>query len=295
MIDVRVAELAARQHNRFSRTQLSHLGVGEDAIRHRLAQGRWVRVHDAVFAIAPVSDDPRGRWMGAVLTSPGSVLSHASAGAAWGWWTRPRLVEVVTRPGDGGPCRSDGVLVHRSETLAQDTTTHLGIPLTAAPRTLLDLAPRVTVGALSRCVREAIRLRTTSVTEIVDALATRHRGRRGCRKLLHVVSRYSGLPVDRARSGSEVIALEILRDAGRPAPRLNHRIAGEEADLSWAARRLIVEIDGGPFHLDRGEDERKQRIWERAGWTVRRVPSGDLLTNPASVLALAPNVDEHGA
>src|SRR5688572_11395342 len=142
MVDVRVAELAARQYNRFSVSQLSSLGVSERMIRHRVTQGRWVIVHESVFAIAPVLDDPRGRWMAATLTEPGTVLSHASAGAAWGWWDRPRPVEVVTRPGDGGPRRLDGVRVHYSETIGADTTEHLGFPITAVPRTLLDLTPQ---------------------------------------------------------------------------------------------------------------------------------------------------------
>lgn len=289
MVDVRVAELAARQFNRFSRWQLEALGVTDRQIRHRLRQGRWVSVHEAVFAIAPVLADDRGRWMAATLTEPGSVLSHASAAAAWGWWSPTRTVEIVTRAGNGGPRRTDGVLVHHSATLRGDTSMHLGILITAVPRTLLDLAPHISVGALSRCVREAIRLRTTSVSEIVDQLAGRHRGRRGSRRLFLVVSRYSGLPVHRARSGSEVIALEVLRDAGRLMPDLNRRIAGEEADLSWRSHRLIIEIDGGPYHLDRGEDARKQEVWEHAGWTVLRVPSGDVREK---LLTLAPNVHD---
>src|SRR3712207_6426759 len=108
MVDVHVAELAARQHNRFSLAQLEALGASPDEIRHRLAADRWVRVHDAVFAIAPVLDDQRGRWMAATLTEPGCVLSHASAGASWGWWAFERHIEVVTRPGSGGPRRIDG-------------------------------------------------------------------------------------------------------------------------------------------------------------------------------------------
>lgn len=64
------------------------------------------------------------------------------------------------------------------------------------------------------------------------------------------------------------------------------RIAGEEADLSWLRTRLIVEIDGGPFHLDRGEDARKQGVWEAAGWTVRRIPSDDVYDRPHRLLAL---------
>jgi very-short-patch-repair endonuclease len=85
--------------------------------------------------------------------------------------------------------------------------------------------------------------------------------------------------------------MEILREAGRPLPNLNVQIAGEEADLSWPGLRLIVEIDGGPFHLDVGEDARKQSTWETAGWTVRRLPSTDVYDRPERLLALAaPNV-----
>jgi predicted transcriptional regulator of viral defense system len=295
MIDVRVAELAARQHNRFSLAQVEALGMSREAVRHRLAAGRWMAVHEAVFAIPPVLEGERGRMMAATLTAPGSVLSHASAGAAWGWWTGHRVSEIVTRPGDGGPCLADGVLVHRSERLAGEVTTVHGIPVTTVPRTLLDLTPHIGNGLLARSVREAIRTKTTTAAEIVDALAGRHRGRRGCRRLALTVARYTGLPVDRARSGAEVIALELLRDAGRPMPQLNRRIAGEEADLSWAGHRLIIEIDGGPFHLDAGEDARKTAIWQAAGWTVKRVPSDAVVQAPWELLTLAPNVEEGGS
>ena len=71
-------------------------------------------------------------------------------------------------------------------------------------------------------------------------------------------------------------------------PRLNFRIAGEEADLSWPAEKRILEIDGGPFHLDAGEDERKQRVWEEAGWTVLRIPDTDVYERPSKLLDLAP-------
>jgi very-short-patch-repair endonuclease len=51
-----------------------------------------------------------------------------------------------------------------------------------------------------------------------------------------------------------------------------------------------VEIDGGPFHLDAGEDGRKQRIWQSAGWTVLRIPSEAVYESPAQVLAVSPTV-----
>ena len=287
MAYVRVVELAARQYNRFSRQQLADLGVGDEAIRHRLASGDWTAVNDGVYGIAPVFDDDRGRWMAATLTARGSVLSHASSGAAWGWWDRDRSFEIVTRPGNGGPRRQDGVLIHFSERLAGDTTTRFGIPITRVPRTLLDLVPHVSRPLLARCVRESIRLRTTTTVEIMDALTRPHRGRRGSRRLALTVARYEGLPIHRARSGVEVEALLLLRAAGRPMPKFNHKVAGREADLVWPKERLIIEIDGDEYHLDRGEDLAKEELWAAAGFAVRRLPAENVA---ADLLTIAPNV-----
>jgi predicted transcriptional regulator of viral defense system len=286
--DVRVAELAARQHNRISRAQLEQLGLSETAIRHRLGRGRLNLVEPGVYAVAPVSpQDEWGRWMAAVLTHPPSVLSHLSAAAAWGFWSLPRRLETVTRPGNRGRRTHGGVLVHHSSTLVGATTELQGVPITTVPRTLLDVAPRLSHRALARCLREALRVTSTTPEALVRFLLC-HRGRRGSARLRRALMRYSGLPIHRARSGAEVRALEVLRASGRPLPVLNVRRASEEADLSWARLRLIVEIDGGPFHLDRGEDQRKQRCWESAGWRVRRVNADDVYERPEALLALAP-------
>ena len=291
-MDPDVVALAERQFNRVARRQLAELGLGNSAIAHYLRTGTLVSVEEAVFAIAPVlPHDPWGRWMGATLTAPETVLSHGSAVAARGIWTRRHPFETVTRLGNGGPRRHGNVLVYRSETLARDRERLHGIPITTMPRTLVDIAPAVGDRTLAWLVREAVRLELTTVEGLVTA-SFRHRGRRGVRKLARVLARYSGLPLERARSGAEVRALEVFRSSSLRMPRLNVRIAGEEADLSWPEARLIVEIDGGPFHLDAGEDERKQAVWEAAGWTVRRLPSDDVYERPHRLITLAPNVPE---
>jgi hypothetical protein len=239
--------------------------------------------------VAPVLEhDDWGRWKAATLTARGSVLSHASAAAAWGFWSLSRDFETVTRPGSGGPRRHGRVLVFRSSTLEGDCDLLRGIPITSVPRTLLGVATHGSRRTLARGVREAVRLELTTVAALADSL-DRYRGRRGSGRLATTVARYAGLPLERARSGAEVRALEVLRDAGRPLPKLNWRIAGEEADLSWSGPRLIIEVDGGPFHLDVGEDGRKQARWEAAGWTVRRLPSEDVYEHPHRLLALAPH------
>lgn len=289
MRDVLVAELAGRQFNRISRAQLEALGLSRRAIEHRVKTGRLVIVEEAVFAIPPVLEhDDWGRWMGATLTAPGTVLSHFSAAAAWGFWSRPRPFETVTRPGSGGPRRHGGLWVHRSATLDGTCTELRGVPITTAARTITDLAAqRISRKALARAVREAVRLGVTTLGEIADCVG-RHPRRRGSRHVMAALARYSGLPLERARSGAEVRALEVVREAGRPLPRLNVRIAGEEADLSWARERIIVEIDGAPFHLDAGEDARKEACWRAAGWEVRRIDARLVYTEPEALLALAP-------
>jgi hypothetical protein len=285
MWDAHIAELAGRQFNRISLRQLIELGMSETAIRYRLAAGRLVAAEEGVFAVAPLLEDDWGRWMGATLTAPGSVLSHTSAAVAWGMLSVPRPSECVTRAGSGGPRRHGGVLAYRSSTLVGEVTTRRGVPITSAPRTLLDLARTARGPVLARALREAVRLRRTTLVALGDYLGE-CRGRRGSRRLALTIARYAGLPLERARSGAEVRALEIIREANRPLPRLNARIAGEEADLSWPAERLIIEIDGAPFHLDVGEDQRKQRTWERTGWTVRRISSDDVHERPERLLQL---------
>jgi very-short-patch-repair endonuclease len=86
---------------------------------------------------------------------------------------------------------------------------------------------------------------------------------------------------------AEAKALQVLHEAGIRKSAVNKRRAGEEADLSWPAERLIVELDGPQFHLDATEDLRKQLIWERAGWTVRRLPTDDVYLHPDRLVAAA--------
>jgi very-short-patch-repair endonuclease len=279
-------KLASKQHRCVAWRQLRALGYSYEAVLHRVAAGRLVRVFDGVFAVAPLLDEQRTRWMAATLTTPDSVLSHASAGTAWGFRPFNAQFEIVTRPGSGGLRRLDDVLVCRSRNI--EATTLRGIPITTPERTLIDLAPQLDDRALARAVREAIRRKTTTPSELFIALA-RHRGRRGTRQLHATVSRYAGLPLYRTKSDAEALALEHLRDAGHPPQDNNKEIAGEEADLIWHEHRLIVELDGPQFHLDASEDLRKQRIWEAAGWRVRRLPTDDVYLHPERLLALAPN------
>jgi len=131
----------------------------------------------------------------------------------------------------------------------------------------------------------SIRLNTTTAGQIAETVH-RHHGQPGAGRLLDLATRYGGLPYNLTRSNAEARALEVLHDAGAPPPLVNVRIAGEEADLAWPDRKRIIEIDGPQFHLFRAEDERKQAVWEAAGYTVRRIPSDRVYDAPDELVAL---------
>ncbi|HYH60442.1 MAG TPA: hypothetical protein VD766_01110, partial [Solirubrobacterales bacterium] len=218
-MDVLIAELAGRQFNRVSRGQLEDVGVSDEAIKHRLATGRLVIVGEGVFAIAPVlGHDQWGRWMGATLTAPETFLCRESAACAMGALEYETRGVTVTRPGSGGPRRMSGITVYRSSTLDGETTVHNGIPITTVPRILLDLACCVSDRALAKALRDFVRLKKATIYSLSDWLGPRSH-RRGAIRLARAIASYRNLPIERARSGAEVRALEILRDAEIELPR----------------------------------------------------------------------------
>lgn len=167
----------------------------------------------------------------------------------------------------------------------QRGTTHDGIPITSAARTLIDLAAGLDERRLGRAFRESIRLKCASAAVVRQALQ-RHQAQPGTSLLAVLATRYAAIPYARTRSDAEGRALEVLHDAGVPAPRVNVRVAGFEADLVWPDRYLIVEVDGPQFHRFGDEDARRTRRWRRAGYTVRRIPSSSVYDDPAALVAL---------
>src|SRR3954454_12279331 len=239
---VRLWELAAQQRDLVAAWQLLATGWSRRMIAQHRKHDGWSVVHPGVYAMTHAPLTREQGWVAATLTGSGTFLSHASAGECYGIWSFPGSYETVVRRGDGGPRRHGSVLVSHSKEL--EVTTRDGIPITTPERTIIDLAAHADP---ARMLREALRLKLTTPYSLNKSLA-KHHGRRGTTRLERLNDRYGGIPYSRCRSNAEAKGLEILHDAGRPMPLVNKRVNGEEADLTWPAARLIIEIDGSQYH-----------------------------------------------
>jgi hypothetical protein len=286
MTDVRPPrELATLQDGVIARWQVIRAGLSE-----RSAEC-WVRgmqpLHDGVYLAGLAPPTQRQRWWAAVLSSPGTVLSHASAAACFGLRPVVGPAVTVTRVGSRGREHIRGLHVSYSLTLRDQVTEHDGIPITTVERTIIDLWPHLSPRARSRLLREGLRLGATDALLMMSAIRA-HRGRRGVASLRVEVAKLAGLRLERCRSDPEAWAVALIADAGLAAPGVNEVIAGEEADLSWPEARVIIELDGPSYHVLRDADIRKMNTWRAAGFVVQRLPTPAVYTEPERLLALVP-------
>lgn len=283
--DLGVAALAARQHGVVAHRQLVAEGLGPRGIGHRVAAGRLHRIHRGVYAVGHPVVSGRGRWMAAVLaTGPHALLSHQSAGALWDLLPTGRAaIDVLAARG-----RHDrpGIAVHQARRLHPDDRAVVdGIPTTAPPRTLFDLAEVLPAGQLERAVEQAERLRLLDMRALQE-LCARSRGRRGLAVLSSVFDAYREGPPP-TRSELECRFLDLCREARLPAPAVNVLVAGLEVDAAWPDRKLVVELDGHAFHATRAafeRDRKRDAALLVSGFRVLRVTHRRLEKEPATVI-----------
>lgn len=273
-------QLAQRQRQLITTSQLQHLGYTKSTIHDRVGAGR---LHPTPFAaVYSLAPPPRGRLetiKAATLScGPHSLPSHWSAAEVLRIAEPPLLPVHVTRPTGNGR-RRRLLVIHRSVVPGRDRAGRDGIVCTSAARTVFDLAgiagaddvERVLIAADSRRI-----LNRTRLQGLIDGSP----GRRGVRLLRSLLS--AG-PI-RVRSDAETEMLFVCRLAGLSEPTVNGRVAGIEVDLHWPALRLIVEVDGWRFHGGReranADRDRDQRLL-LAGWQVVRFTRDQIAADPA--------------
>ncbi len=246
--------------------------------------GELHQLHAGIFAIGHRRLTQRGRCMAAVLAGgDGAVLSHRYAAAHWGFrdTIATRIDITVPRRRRAPP----GIVFHEAKLHPADQTLHDGIPVTAIPRTLLDLAATLSPTQQDHAFWEAERLGLIDPHELRAFLARSH-GRRGMARLRLLADRL--LPPElTVRSPLERRFYELVRDAGLPPPALNVKVEGFEVDACWAEQRLVVELDGHAYHrgVDAFErDRRRDTRLQLAGYRVLRITQRRLDYESSSVL-----------
>ena len=282
-IDAAIRRFASGRHWVVAAWELRDLGIHRPAVRARLANGTLSRIHAGVYAVGRPQISRHGELAAAVLAlGPGALLSHDSGAALWRLCGQRAGAIHVTGPTKARPLRG-GIAYHFSRCMQPEDRTEVeGIPVTAVPRTLLDVAA-TRPGSVRRLVEEADRLGILSVDEVTGLLA-RTRGHRGRREL----RRHIDVTPAPTRSELEDRFLDLVREAGLPMPLVNTRVAGLEVDMLWSSDRFAVELDGAAYHrtaAQQARDRRREEALDRAGIGFRRFDWFQVTREPATVAA----------
>ncbi|MGH9128771.1 MAG: DUF559 domain-containing protein [Acidimicrobiales bacterium] len=289
---VRIEALALRQHGLLLASQARERQVPT----HQLARsGHWTRVRGSLYRLTAYPTSWRQDLMAAVLVGgPGALASHRAAARLHGLdGVYSELVEVTVATA-GNHRNLPGVVVHRSAPVDRtDRDRTDGFPVTTVTRTLIDLGAVVDPEVVESALESALRANRTSLQLLHRRLeAVGGRGKPGTASLRRVLAARLCLPP----TGSELETrfVQLCRRARIPDPARQASVAigaGRTArvDFAWPDRRVLVELDGFPWHgtpAGYRSDMRRQNaiVLARPGWTVLRFGWRDVVGSPGRVV-----------
>ncbi len=291
-----IDEITARQHGLVSRAQAVGAGLTRGAIRHRRDRALWIEVHRNVFRVAGAPVTERSIVMATVLAGGPDALATASTGLSLhdtrGFERRmlPAVVGAARRlPRDHAPGLFETLRLPPHHRTIVD-----GIPTATVARALFDHGRTVGVQPLAAAVDAALAARRVTIGDldrVLDDLA--ERGRSGTTRLRTILEERRPGYVAPASSLEERF-LGLLRASGLAEPMRQVDPGGvlghdRRVDFAWAGPKVVVETDGGAYHdsiTDRARDEARDRMLERAGWTVLRFGWNDVVHRPTSVVTI---------
>jgi very-short-patch-repair endonuclease len=263
--------LADRQHGHVTRAQLLDLGLTASAIGRRVDGNELIVVHAGVYAVGAPRRTALARAAAAVLAcGPGATLSHESALALWDLRQWPPTPEV-TAPGER---RRPGIRTHRSTTLAGDVWTRFAVRTTHPVRTICDVAPRRTDRQLVRLTQNARLNKHLSATNLSRLLVR-------CPRLGPLIDPDQN--PTRSQLEDDFVAWIIKHRL--PMPRINTKVNGKEVDALYEAEKLIIELDGWPYHSGREafhSDHQRDSDHRTLGFDTVRY-TGEQLTDAEAV------------
>lgn len=261
-------------------------GISRQTARTRVRKGEWVGAGYGFVAPVEIADDRAFvvarrrhtlRAAAAARRRPGHVVSGRSAAILHGLPTfRVPLRPELTEPYSVVLGRARGTSHVFGADLAMDEQADwFGIPETAVPRTLVDLARHDrwdAIMAVDAALHEGLVDRPA-----IDAALAGAVGWPGIRQARALFALADG----RAESPLESLTRLRLHDDGFPIPDLQVWIGPDRVDMLFEEQRMILEIDGLEKYVDdalRLEKRRETRL-RRLGYRVERVTWDDVVTN----------------
>ncbi|MBV9253016.1 MAG: hypothetical protein JO054_02195 [Actinobacteria bacterium] len=254
----------------------------------RLQRHQWVQLFPGVYLVGSGPPTWLQRQYGACLAAgPDSSASHRGSIATWQLDGYNEGVVELTTTQTACP-RPKGVVLHRTLRWDDaDRRVHRLVPVTSINRSLIDygaVAPRILV---ERAVEDAIRRGLTNEGALRRRLA--QIGGPGCRGsgVLRWVldNRPEGRP---ARSGFEVMLLDVIREYGLPMPVRNYPVVHNgiiiaELDLAYLGPMIDLEAKGAKWHSTRRQVQRDQERCEdlrSIGWTILDFDYDEVVRRP---------------
>lgn len=160
-----------------------------------------------------------------------------------------------------------------------------GVQVTTHARTVFDIGRRVHTSRAVELID--VLLRNCSMSEVRE-VASRHRGVRGTRRLMNVLS----LADPGAESVQETRLRMCLVGAGLPRPETQIELCGPDGrtirlDMGWREQRVAAEFDGAQHWGDSAQHRRdieRQETIAAMGWRLVRVSRDQLINQPLAVV-----------
>lgn len=224
--------------------------------------------------------------------TPGAWVSHETAAVLTLLGLPPWLGDCagihLSKPHELPRVRRAGVIGHRVRCIPGELTDVDGIPVTAPPRTWLDLAAVLPLNYLIALGDQIIRLPRPELEQRSEPYAYKD----GLRLLIRQHPNMKGvekarLALEEMRVGADSFPETFLRlallDARLPEPELQVRLDPHDprspaADLGYRRYRIAVQYDGAT-HLTREQqsrDNRRDEAFLSAGWAYFKLNAADL-------------------
>jgi len=295
--DLRMLELAGRQHYVVTHDQLREFGTSRQIVT-RVKAGVLESVHQSVYRVSGSPTTWHQQLLAACFATSGVSAASFRAGAQM--WSLPggeEIIEITSPRHDRA--QYGGVTTHESFYLTDLDVTYIdSIPVTRPARIICDFGLLVkrgemSVDTLELAMHEALRRDLVDVARVWREWARLGATRRpGGRVIEAMLDRFVA-PLQKPDTTPEVRLLQLIRTAGLPEPVPQHRVALSPTrwyglDFAWPDARVFCEFDSYKWHGSRTRymrTTRRRLELECHGWYG--VPVTDDELDAGAPLAIA--------